>query len=81
MVFVCELRPAPVRVFLGVPNLEAIFVEPKRSPVIRANSHGHPFAPRNGRSAAVTGFPDSMPVPEFDEESSWQAAIIEPLPN
>jgi len=78
---VLRLHSSRVRVFLGVPYLKAIVVEPKRSPVIRANSHRHPLVPRNGRSAAVAGFSDSMPVAQFDEASSWQSAVLDPLAN
>jgi len=66
-------------VFLGVPNLKAIVVEPNRSPVIRAHSHTHLLVPRNRRSAAVTGLSESTPVPEFDQVSSWESAVMDPL--
>ena len=65
--------------FLGVPHLKAIVVEPKRSPVVRAHSHGHPLVLRNDRSAGVAGLSDALPMPEFDEESSWQSAVLDPL--
>src|SRR2546422_11010436 len=74
-----RLGPPPVRVFLGVPHLKAIVVEPKRSPVVRAHAHGHPLVLRNDRSAGVAGLSDALPMPEFDEESSWQSAVLDPL--
>ena len=70
------LRPSP---FLDVPHLKAIVVEPKRSPVVRAHSHGHPLVLRNDRAAGVAGLSDARPMPEFDEGSSWQSAILNPL--
>src|SRR5437899_12478873 len=76
-----RLGPPPVRVFLGVPHLKAIVVEPKRSPVVRAHSHGHPLVLRNDRSAGVAGLSDALPMPEFDEGSSWQSAVLDPLSN
>ena len=72
------LRPSP---FLDVPHLKAIVVEPKRSPVVRAHSHCHPLVLRNGRSAGVAGLSDALPMPEFDEGSSWQSAGLDPLSN
>jgi hypothetical protein len=77
-VFSCRppLGPSLVRVFLGVPSFKANVVEPRRSPVIRANSHGGPLVPRNGRSAAVTEFRDSKPAPEFDEVSWWEVGSL-----
>jgi len=56
-------------------------MEPKRSPVLRAHSHGHPVVHRDDRSAGGAGLSDTLPMPEFDERRSWQAAIIEPLSN
>src|SRR5207245_5239754 len=72
-------RSTAVRVSLGVPDLKALVVEPKRSPVVRAHAHGHPLVLRNDRSAGVAGLSDALPMPELDEESSWQSAVLDPL--
>src|SRR6266403_670663 len=75
-----RLGPSPVpRVFLGVPDLKAIDVEPKRSPVVRAHSHGHPLVLRNDRSAGVAGVSDTLSMPEFDQGSSGQSAVLHSL--
>src|SRR5438128_4969570 len=74
-----RLGPSPVRAFLGVPHLKAIAVEAKCSPVVRAYSNGHPMGLRNDRSASVAGLSDALPMPEFDERSSWQSAVLDPL--
>ena len=74
-----RLVPPPVRAFLGVPHLKAIAVEAKCSPLVRAYPNGHPLALRNDRSASVAGLSDALPMPEFDEESSWQSAVLDPL--
>ena len=74
-----RLVPSPVRAFLGVPHLKAITVEAKRSPLVRAYPNGHPLALRNDRSASVAGLSDALPMPEFDERSSWQSAVQNPL--
>src|SRR6266576_1252899 len=75
-----RLGPSPVpRVFLGVPSLKTIVVEPKRSPVVRAHSHGHPLVLRNDRSTGVAGVSDAQPMRKFDEGSSRQSAILDPL--
>src|SRR2546430_16893083 len=76
-----DARSTAVRVSLGVPDLKALVVEPKRSPVVRAHSHGHPLVLRNDRSAGVAGLSDALPMPEFDEGSSWQSAVLGPLSN
>src|SRR5205807_10598353 len=74
-----DARSTAVRVSLGVPDLKALVVEPKRSPVVRAHSHGHPLVLRNDRAAGVAGLSGTLPMPEFDEESSWQSAVLDPL--
>ena len=74
-----DARSTAVRVSLGVPDLKALVVEPKRSPVVRAHSHGHPLVLRNERSAGVAGLSNTLPMAEFDEGSSWQSAILNPL--
>jgi len=74
-----RLVPPPVRAFLGVPHLKAIAVEAKCSPLVRAYPNGHPLALRNDRSASVAGLSDALPMPEFDERSSWQSAVQNPL--
>src|ERR1700704_6563738 len=74
-----DARSTAVRVSLGVPDLKALVVEPKRSPVLRAHSHGHPLVLRNARSAGVAGLSDTLPMPEFDEVSSWESAGLNPL--
>ena len=76
-----RLVPPPVRAFLGVPHLKAIAVEAKCSPLVRAYPNGHPLALRNDRSASVAGLSDALPMPEFDERSSWQSAVLDPLSN
>src|SRR4030081_974725 len=68
-----------VRPSLGVPDLKALVVEPKRSPVVRAHSHGHLLVLRNARSAGVAGLSDTLLMPEFDKGSSWQSAVLNPL--
>lgn len=75
------LGPSHVQGSLGVPNLKAVVVEPNRSPVVRAHSDGHRLVPHNDRSAAVAGGPDSVPMPKFNEESSWQSAVMDSLSN
>ena len=74
-----DARSTAVRVSLGVPDLKALVVEPKRSPVVRAHSHGHPLVLRNDRSARVAGLSDTLPMPDFDEGSSWQSAVLDSL--
>ena len=74
-----RLVPPPVRAFLGIPHLKAIAVEAKCSPLVRAYPNSHPLALRNDRSASVAGLSDALPMPEFDERSSWQSAVQNPL--
>ena len=74
-----RLVPPPVRAFLGVPHLKAITVEAKRSPLVGAYPNRHPLVLGNDRSASVAGLSDALPMPEFDERSSWQSAVQNPL--
>lgn len=64
---------------LGLPDLEALGVKPKRFPAIRAHSHRHPLIPRDGLSATVTDLPYSQTIAKFDQVISWQAAIVNPM--
>jgi hypothetical protein len=52
---------------LAIPDLKAFVMKPNRSPVIRADSHGHPLIRRDGLSATVTGLADTSTMSEFDQ--------------
>src|SRR6266850_2306297 len=64
---------------LGVPDLKAIVVEPNRSPVLGADSHGHPLIRFDGRAASVALVPDAGTEPELDRAVARQAAVVDPL--
>ena len=67
------LRPAELALALvylaplAIPDLKAFVMKPNRSPVIRADSHGHPLIRRDGLSATVTGLADTSTMSEFQQ--------------
>jgi hypothetical protein len=68
-----------VLVSLLIPNLKAILVESKSSPIVRRYSHRHLLIRLNGLAAAVAVLSDTVPVAEFDRVCSRHAAIVGPL--
>jgi hypothetical protein len=67
---------------LGIPDLKAVDVKAKRSPIIPANQ-AHPVSCCDREPASIAGVTEdvAVTVPKLNRAVTRKAAIFDPVPN
>jgi hypothetical protein len=65
---------------LGIPDLEAVNVKTKRSPIIRANQ-AHPVSRGDREPAPIAGMSEAVTVPQLNRAVTRKVAVFDPVPN
>jgi hypothetical protein len=65
---------------LGIPDLEAVNVKTKRSPIIRANQ-AHPVSRGDREPAPIAGMSEAVTVPQLNRSVTRKVAVFDPVPN